>query len=737
MRVRGSAGSPPHVVEDKSRCFMLSRLLLYMDRLLDKYHSLDFEILEALHWLLGPEIVQEDLIPLISMLDGGDKRRRFEADLRDEIRHGRDFAPLVDQALRQTHKDEQMCVVGLLRGLIKKRLDHLQYRRKSDIEKSLGVFQQMFDLNDLEREICLFLFILSTYEEAQSLFEYHLKCDRFAGRNYLATILGSKVSEIADALNGKLFKIGILDSDRHRSLSIDTGFVHLLQNTSDSDIKTEFFRKIDPDPVPLDAHTVDPQAIEHMINLLRAKPSSSTHIILYGPPGSGKTSMAYGLGKKLGLPIYVVEHGGKEKGWKRQAAFTACVNMASQGEGALVIADDSDNILGTRNSWFFSGETSDKRWLHDILETPGVRMIWTVNSIANLGASVARRFSFSLCFKPFSRVQRKRVWETILTDYRLDSFFDTADVDHLARRFEVSAGVIEQSVRKAEEMGSDSKAEVLKALILSLEAHDSLVNGGRKPLSAGKIDPEGFTLDGLNVSGANLGSLMKELETFNDYLKHPSNDEPVSMSLLFHGVSGAGKSHMARYIAHHLDREILVKRASDLLSPWVGETEHNIRDAFDEAAEKEALLVFDESDFLLGNRDRAAHSWEISQVNEFLTAMECYRGIQIYTSNRFTDIDSATLRRFNHKIEFHCLKPEGILVFYKKIVQPLVGSELEKKLENELKNIQGLTPGDFKVVLTQFRFKAPGERSHESMIAALHEESKVKEIHAGKKAIGF
>ncbi len=63
---------------------------------------------------------------------------------------------------------------------------------------------------------------------------------------------------------------------------------------------------------------------------------------------------------------------------------------------------------------------------------------------------------------------------------------------------------------------------------------------------------------------------MKELESFSDYLKHCRNDEPISMSLLFHGVSGSGKSHLARFIAYRLDKEILVKRGSDILSSWVG-----------------------------------------------------------------------------------------------------------------------------------------------------------------------
>jgi transitional endoplasmic reticulum ATPase len=241
----------------------------------------------------------------------------------------------------------------------------------------------------------------------------------------------------------------------------------------------------------------------------------------------------------------------------------------------------------------------------------------------------------------------------------------------------------------------------------------------------------------LNVSGADLSELLKQLEAFNEYLKNPSSDEAVSMSLLFHGVPGSGKSHMARYIAHHLDREVVLKRASDIFSKWVGETEQNIRDCFEEAASKGAVLVFDEADSLLANRAKAARSWEITQVNELLTWMESHSGIQIYTTNRLMDLDSAALRRFNYKIEFGYLKPDGVVIFYQKILQSLVGSDLDKKQEHELKSIQGLTPGDFKVVKIQFAFKASGEISHKGLIAALQEEAKVKDIHVGKKAIGF
>ncbi len=81
MRVRNCTGSLS--TEDKSQCFMLSRVLLYMDRLLARYPKLDYEILETIHWLLGPEIVEEDLSASWSQCwTSEERKRRFESEIR-------------------------------------------------------------------------------------------------------------------------------------------------------------------------------------------------------------------------------------------------------------------------------------------------------------------------------------------------------------------------------------------------------------------------------------------------------------------------------------------------------------------------------------------------------------------------------------------------------------------------------------------------------------------------------
>ena len=76
----------------------------------------------------------------------------------------------------------------------------------------------------------------------------------------------------------------------------------------------------------------------------------------------------------------------------------------------------------------------------------------------------------------------------------------------------------------------------------------------------------------------------------------------------------------------------MVRRASDLLSCWVGATEQNIARAFEEARKDDAVLLIDEADSFLQDRRGAGHSWEVTQVNEVLTQMENFEGVFIATT---------------------------------------------------------------------------------------------------------
>ena len=90
---------------------------------------------------------------------------------------------------------------------------------------------------------------------------------------------------------------------------------------------------------------------------------------------------------------------------------------------------------------------------------------------------------------------------------------------------------------------------------------------------------------------------------------------------------------------------LLLKQGSDLLNRYVGGTEQNIAQAFEQAKADNALLVLDEVDTFLFSREGADRSWERSQVNEMLTQIERFEGLMVVSTNLIEVLDPAALRR--------------------------------------------------------------------------------------------
>ena len=146
-------------------------------------------------------------------------------------------------------------------------------------------------------------------------------------------------------------------------------------------------------------------------------------------------------------------------------------------------------------------------------------------------------------------------------------------------------------------------------------------------------------------------------------------------------------------MGERLDREVICRRDSDIQSMYVGKVKRTSGTLLKKRT-GESILIMDEAESLLFNRDRAQRSWELSLTNEFLTSMERFRGILICTTNRMGDLDAASIRRFNHKLGFDFLSPEGMSFFYKKLLWPLIKSPLDGKTENRPEGDCGSIPGD-------------------------------------------
>ena len=199
----------------------------------------------------------------------------------------------------------------------------------------------------------------------------------------------------------------------------------------------------------------------------------------------------------------------------------------------------------------------------------------------------------------------------------------------------------------------------------------------------------------------------------------------VHFSLCLYGVPGSGKSAYARFLAEKLKMRVLHKRASDLISMWVGETEKNIAAAFAEAKRNKMLLVFDEADSFLQDRRNAHRSWEVTQVNEMLTQMESHPLPFVCTTNLMDGLDQASLRRFTFKVKYDFLTHQQVAVAFRHFF----GTEPVASLNA----LTCLSPGDFAVVAKKARIC--GIDDSNELIAMLRQEQDVKDVQCNP--IGF
>ena len=203
--------------------------------------------------------------------------------------------------------------------------------------------------------------------------------------------------------------------------------------------------------------------------------------------------------------------------------------------------------------------------------------------------------------------------------------------------------------------------------------------------------------------------------------------------LCLYGPPGTGKTAYGRWLAQQLGVPLLVKRASDLKSKWLGESEKNIAKAFREAQNDGAILLIDEVDSFLQDRRRAQHNWEVSEVNEMLTQMESFSGVFVASTNLMEGLDQAALRRFDLKVKFDFLRADqawGLLLRH------CEGLGLQQPLPEErvrISRLVSLTPGDFAAVVRQHRFRPI--TSAATLIAALEAECAVKQ--GTNRAVGF
>ncbi len=617
------------------------------------------------------------------------------------------------------------------------------------LETRLEKICSLFDIDASGKEILLLLYLQKIDSFFDSLFNSVCEILNAISAIYptpliqpVSMLTGLQMSDIARNLanSSPLLRSGLLDKDR----AIATELFGYLEGYGDSSLLGRYFSEYKGDSIPLENHSIDKAYLHAITTLIANKPESrGINILLYGEPGTGKTEFCRSLGRHLGRSVYEINNIDEEETPPenrvpfRRRALLACERNVDPLR-SIIVVDEADEMLNTETMFMLTSSDVDKGQINKLLDDSKTLIFWITNGYRFIRESTMRRFDYSVFFEAFDSAQRQRIWNSNLQKHGICNLFTDEEQVELASEYEISAGGVDIAVRNAAEMikKGENKENVLSVSREILNAHRKLLDYGKVRTDERKMNSPIYTLDGLAIK-ADLKETIVLVEKFNEYWKNNANAMTIkNMNMLLYGPPGTGKTEFARFIARHTNRRLIVKRASDFLSMWVGESEKNIRKIFSQAEKNKAILLIDEADGLFMMRDNAEQSWQITQVNELLTNMEEFKGILICATNFKEFLDSAAIRRFNIKLEFDYLGPDGNMEFYRRYLAPLIaGSPADSEIR-AIRSISALTPGDFKIVYQQNAFFERSELSHQRFIQALKREVLEKNEKSSRR-LGF
>ncbi len=629
------------------------------------------------------------------------------------------------------------------------------------VEKNIDALSRLLQLNKAERALLLYGTLARYQRELRSLlveFKVNNAPEAYAA---IAEVAGVNATEVGEALRvgSRLERIGLVENliSEHNitdladlmKVSEKLPPVLMREYRDQNELMAVFTRPCLKSQLGMDDFEFvreDAQVLCTMLRNAVARKEAGVNVLLYGPPGTGKTELARVVAQAAELELFEVEYADRDgnslSGRDRYRSLQIAQVFLKGSSQAALLFDEVEDVfppISNEAAQFMaraeqavsphgmSASVSGKAWVNQILESNAVPTIWVTNRIEQIDPAFRRRFAYHLELKSPPPGAREALVRRTLTDIDVSEEF----IGKLTARKGLTPAQIRTAIRFAGlasgEVSGEVKSDVrrVEALIERQLKNSDLALGNRNANERTRLTVTTYDLDMLNVESK------FEVPRIVEALKARGHG-----SLCFFGAPGTGKTALAEHIATAMDRPLMIRQASDLMSKYVGETEQNMAAMFAEAQTEKAVLLLDEADSFLQDRRGAQRSYEVTEVNEMLQGMERYDGIFICTTNLMDRLDQAALRRFTFKIRF---KPLTAVQREKMFVTEALAGDavaLNDEARSRLARLDQLCPGDFAAVKRQVEILG-ASLSADEFLEQLEAEHRIKPEVRDARSMGF
>jgi SpoVK/Ycf46/Vps4 family AAA+-type ATPase len=618
------------------------------------------------------------------------------------------------------------------------------------VEKNIDALAGLLQLNPAERALLLYGTLARYQRDLRGLLVEFKVANAQEAYAAIASVAGVSATDVAEALRAgsRLERIGMVENlisehnitDLADLMKVSEQLPQVLMRNYEgpSDLMAVFTRpakRSQLSETDFDFVSVDQTMIIDLLRNAVARKEPGVNVLLYGPPGTGKTELAKVAAQAAGLELYEVEYADRDgnllSGRDRYRSLQISQVFLKASSNVALLFDEVEDVfppISTEAAQLMArmdtgdgaptGSVSGKAWVNQLLETNPVPVIWVTNRIEQIDLAFRRRFQYHLELKSPPPGAREVLVSRALVGVAVDPEFAA----RLAARRGLTPAQIRTAVKFAQLAGDGKAVETL--IERQLGNADKALGNSSNERAARRVVTQ------YDLSLVNTESRF-EVPKIIEALRRKGFG-----TLCFYGPPGTGKTALGEHLAQELQRPLMIRQASDLVSKFVGETEQNMAKMFAEAQAEEAVLLLDEADSFLRSRRLAERSYEISEVNEMLQGMERYTGIFICTTNLFLELDEAALRRFTFKIQFKPLTQSQRERMY--VVEALAGAapRLTEEQRQRLARLDALTPGDFASVKRQVDILGEVFEPDE-FLSQLEAEHRVKPEVRHLRGIGF